>query len=64
MTIFVDLSKAFDTINHEILLYKLNKLGIREIANDWFKNYLSNRKQSVRRNNKTAMTIYYQKHNI
>ena len=48
--VFVDLQKAFYTVDHKILLAKLNHYGICGVLNDWFKSYLSNQNQCVSAN--------------
>ena len=45
--VFIDLSKAFDTVNHNILLNRLSLYGIKNNSLKWFSSYLSDRKQYV-----------------
>ena len=45
LSLFLDLKKAFDTVDHKIMVKKLNAIGVRGIAGEWFDSYLSNRKQ-------------------
>ena len=54
--IFIDLKKAFDTVNHTINLNKLEYYGIRGTSLKWFTSYLSNRTQYVSINNTSSDT--------
>ena len=54
--IFIDLKKAFDTVNHNILLQKLEHYGIRGTSLDWFQSYLKDRMQYVFVNNTSSET--------
>ncbi len=45
--VFIDLKKAFDTIDHRVLINKLENYGIRGVVLDWMKSYISNRLQFV-----------------
>ena len=46
-TVFIDFKKAFDTVDHTIMLQKLKGLGVRSIHLAWFHSYLSSRQQST-----------------
>ena len=52
--IFIDLQKAFDTVDLDILLMKLKFYGFRGLTNDWFSSYLLGRKQYVSSSGETS----------
>ena len=55
--VFIYLEKAFDTVNHQILLTKLYHYGIRGVANKWFYSYLTNRYQKVSLNGESSQRL-------
>ena len=57
--IFLDLSKAFDTLEHNILLKKLNKYQVRGTSLDWFSSYLSDREMRIKSQTVSSNRITY-----
>ena len=57
LVVLLDLSKAFDSIDHVTLLAKLQALGVSRESLDWFKSYLSERLQCVRTVSYTHLTL-------
>ena len=55
--VFIDLSKAFDLVDHDCLLYKLDHYGVRGISKLWFENYLSSRSQKVKYKNTLSCSM-------
>jgi hypothetical protein len=54
---FIDLIKAYDTLNHKVLQEKLPSYGIRGITNSWFKSYLTNRRQCIEINQSDSSNV-------
>ena len=54
MGLFLDFSKAFDTVSHRMLSNRLDKYGIRGLVNTWINSYLTNRKQFVSYNDNVS----------
>ena len=57
MTMFLDLKKAFDTVDHKILLEKLSKYGVQGKVISWFRSYLTERKQFCKINNECSKPL-------
>ena len=51
---FINLQKAFDTVDHKVLLSKTNQYGIKDIPYEWFKSYLTYRQKSTTVKNKLS----------
>lgn len=66
VSVFLDLTKAFDFVDHDILLQKLERYGIRGVAYDWFYSYLYGRKQCTElvKYNNTKKEIFRSEWNI
>jgi len=55
--IFIDLTKAYDVLNHKLLLEKLSFYGIRGSTNSWFRSYLTNRRQFIEINQSDSSSV-------
>ena len=64
MGVFLYLSKAFDTLDHPVLIAKLERYGIRGNMLDWFKSYLSGRSLVAKISNSTNVTTYSEKYDV
>ena len=62
--VFIDLSKAFDTLNHKLLLSKLSKYGIRGHSLKWFQSYLSSRSMRMKCSTDKGTTEYSSYHDL
>ena len=60
IAVFMDLSKAFDTLDHKILIKKLHCYGVRDKELEWFTNYLNNRWQYVELDNVQSQLLELQ----
>lgn len=61
VSLFIDLSKAFDTVDHDIMLKRLVNIGLSNQAVSWFKDYLSDRTQCVQFDGKSSAVLTVQK---